>query len=254
MLKNTYKYNTQKEVTMSIRMILALALSLQGSALLAESLLQGEKHFYLEETHCNANLFKTYLKILDSKKQQVGQFSDTFVSLNSDLTLYDKEQSPLLSTDIKTLFQLRKKIDLYDQEQQLVAHLEEDHLSKMGQVLTSFLPSFQQGDEHNHEFRFKIYNADHIHIATIRQQRDLDTTLEILDPAEKRIFARAVKKASAQLKANFCFSPRWEISMYDEILQPEVVATLVALKAHKDIKQLSKSRWGAVTYPVRKLF
>lgn len=206
--------------------------------------------FYLEEVHCNANIVKTYIRVLDSDHQVKGQFSNILWTFNNDLVLHDVDKRQLLKTDIKSFAKLRSRIEIWqlDPSKHQLAYVEQDLLNAVshGMVKGSGL-----GELTGNYRTYSVYDPDTDKWlgTSTKSENWLGQTMVELTDHMGTVHARAVKSAGAKAASLFCQNAVWTVSVYTEhrhsvLSDWRVMATIVAHKAFVDISEVAKTKWN----------
>ena len=220
--------------------------------------------FSLEEVQCNLEFFTTRLNLIHNGTV-FGKYHDLWYTFNRDLHLHStkhnsnaQQEVPYLKTDIKSFLQIRKQEKIYV-ENSLVAIVEQEFVNTfINTILTTQVGSFKPFI--NYQRRYSIYDRDRQLIGVVVKDESLiqDSVLKILDVEEKTVLAVMTKKLNAKFSSLVCQNAVWDIQILTTdgsiITRPEIVATILAIKARNDILAVSQERWKFISEMAHLLF
>lgn len=200
-------------------------------------------HFYLREISGGFTPY-TYIDVLNAKKEKIGYYQNSLFSWNNDLYLFDALGGEQLRTDIKTFLQLRKQEYIYDVSNRVIARVEQELLNKIGNNLVK--DALHVASPYR---RYNIYDEPGNLQGVTRKIETTNTVIEFLDATETKIVARAEKTLGAKLSSVAWGNPEWHIQILDKqhpAANPQVIATVIAIKARADIAEASSTRWKVI--------
>ena len=211
----------------------------------------------------------TRIHVLNEDHHRLGYFIDKFWTLNKDLILYTQNQTKFnpnkqVFTDIKSFGQIRKHQYIYDSEGNIMGIARQEFINRLMNNLAKnvnpllsgvsprrsyevLFPNFTVAGEviknafivTDTEFLFYSFDSPRIQDPTSRQVQ------------RQHLVARATKQSVDKIKSIICQNAKWTVEVFETnnenpIMNPEVIATIIAIKSREDIQAASNIKWQLI--------